>query len=301
MEALRAYLTPNAKKRRTQEENDELSDVESVDENAKDSQEWEPSWAKAMKCMMSSMQNDLAEIKTDIQQAKFQADIAQSIAEEAMDKISELEVKVQQIEVCYAKVDDVKKMIEDAMQNMSKAPVTECFPSDSGDKYSKTLVLGGFRRDSDKKDIEDFINKNIVKSGEKGVEEVYAYRLGSIGFVRFEQAGKMWDFLREFNKQPKPRCNDKDIWATISKTPEERKKGKYLSKSKRVLIEVGLADASNIFVDYNHGALVVNKVRVAEWQESEQKLRFAQTKLTEASITVEHQKLTDAIDDLLQQ
>eukprot|EP00959_Pyramimonas_sp_CCMP1952_P216041 4518763-Pyramimonas_sp.AAC.1 len=77
----------------------------------------------------------------------------------------------------------------------------------------------------------------------EGVEETYAYQFGSVGFVRFTSPKLMYEFLRKFNSRPKPTIGNRTTWVSVSRSPEERKKGKALGKYKRFLIEIGGAPA----------------------------------------------------------
>ena len=51
----------------------------------------------------------------------------------------------------------------------------------------------------------------------------------------------MFNFLKSVGNGPKPKINGKEVWISVSKTPEERKKARSLGKLKRVLIETDLA------------------------------------------------------------
>ena len=113
----------------------------------------------------------------------------------------------------------------------------------------------------------------------------------------------MMGALKEFGKKAKLKINDKVVWASVSRSPLERKKGKILSKYKRVLIEVGLADADKVRIDYKNGILMINRVRVGVWRaaDGDGQMELSQDKLKDAGISVEVGKLADAVTELLSQ
>ena len=298
MEALRAFVSPARKKLKAGENVLELDSEEEVKED--DDEEIKPSWATEMMSMIQSIRTGLDDIKDEIRQAKFQANIAQTIAEDAMDKATSLEVRMDKVEADLVRRSDVEEMITKAMSTRPPAPVQ--MHTGPGDKYSKTVVLGGFPRDTEKEEMVKMID-TIITPEMQGVEEVYGYRYGSIGFVRFETTKHMWDFLKHYNSIAKPKIAEKDIWAAVSKSPAERKKAKALSRCKRVMIEVGLARPDQVRVDYSGGVVFVNRVRIGEWKlvGTDYELTFDQNKLSEAKLDVAVAKLKDAVDELLKE
>ena len=240
-------------------------------------------------------------VKDEIRQAKFQANIAQTIAEEAMDKTTSLEGRIDKIEAEMVRKSEVEEMIKNAIN--SRPPANGQSNVDASDKYSRTVVLGGFPRDTEKQEMVKLITSNIITSEMQGVEEVYGYRSGSIGFVRFETTKHMWDFLKCYNSKAKAKIAEKDIWAAVSKSPAERKKAKALSRCKRALIEVGLVQPEQVRVDYSGGLVFANRVCIAEWKlsGSDSELSFDQKKLNEAKLDVTAGRLKDAVDELITQ
>ena len=100
------------------------------------------------------------------------------------------------------------------------------------------------------------------------------------------------------NSKPKPKINGKDVWFSVSKSPGERRKCKILSKNKKVLIEVGLAQAQEVRIDYKRGVLFIRKTRVAEWKESgpaNVSLSYFPARLKEVGIDVPLDKLENAV------
>ena len=109
----------------------------------------------------------------------------------------------------------------------------------------------------------------------------------------------MWDFLKDYNKKSRPKSGEREIWASVSKSPGKRKKGKVLSKYKRVFIEAKVAKAEAVRIDYSRGFLYINKVQVAEWKSEQQKLVLCPSGLTCAGIAVQPKMFEDAFSELM--
>ena len=75
----------------------------------------------------------------------------------------------------------------------------------------------------------------------------------------------MFKFLQSFNSKSKPSINGKEVWATVSKSPAERRKNNIFKKTKRAFIEAGYNRPDQVRIDYRRGVILVNKTRVAEW------------------------------------
>ena len=76
--------------------------------------------------------------------------------------------------------------------------------SDTHDeKFSRTLVVGGFQRDTPKKDIIKHMEKHLLKVAEH-VDEAFAYNVGSIGVIRFHSRHNMFEFNKSFNSKERP-------------------------------------------------------------------------------------------------
>ena len=207
---------------------------------------------------------------------------------------------------------DVQKMIDESLRRAEQlasvasrssrpSPVPREYSQqvEGEDRFGKTLVFGGFGRDTPRQDITKFIDQNIKSSDYTGVDEIYAYAFGSIGFVRFTNKNDMWKFLNEYRNRGKALCCDREIWASISRSPEERKKGAILSKYKKMLIEATIADAADIQVDYRNGIIQVKRVKIGKWSATEAKMELDAEKLKEAGVQVEPEKLVAAVSELL--
>ena len=164
------------------------------------------------------------------------------------------------------------------------------------------MVVGGFERDTPRQEIVKFM-KQMLFNQVTGIDELFAYNFGSVGFARFKSRDDMFNFITDFSAKHKPTIHGKQIWVTTSKSPEERAKAKHLGKFKKVLIETALADPEDIKVDYKRGFIFVKKVIVAEWTLSGNagKVVADASKLQEANINVDPEKIHDAVRELLQQ
>ena len=249
MQALRAALTPLAKKQKTADEI-ELSSDEEDDTVEEKFPEKFPDWANRQESLLqqilsrlTTIEDSFHDMQTEISQAKFQAGVAQSLAEEAMDKVEkmndEMNEKMKNIEENMITKSQVQNMIDSSLQQLKGntgpfvsvqhqkgKPIT--FQNDgrnahADEKFSRTAVIGGFPRDTDRNEIIKFINTNIVKETDPNIDELFAYKFGSIGFVRFQTTSQMWDFITKQNDKPKPKFDGKEVWSAVSKSPSERK------------------------------------------------------------------------------
>ena len=296
-------------------DSDEGLEVEALSEE----DDAQPEWARKQEERMlqrfaKMMTGHMEQVQADIVQAKTQASLAVAIAEEAMAKVQEVSVKVSALDEQHISLETMNKKIEEAMEKLKtelqfpKLPMSPAFSpgqqqavTDDTDKLMRTMVLGSFPQDSERDAVIDLINKHVISDKDGTVDEIYAYAFGSIGFVRFKTSEQMREFLRKFGNDPKPQVEGKGLWATASKSPEERKKAKYLGKHKRVLIEVGLAIAGDIKIDYRRGMLMVKRIRVAEWkgEGDEGHVEINEEALTKIGITVGATALQNAVEELL--
>ena len=325
MQVLLKALSPVPKRHKTSQI--ELSDSEpELEEDREMTEAVEddvPNWAKAQNDKMDKLLDMITEVKTsignikdEIAQVRFQAGVAQAVAEEAIEKIDDVETRVfEKLEALESQIPSVvtiQKMIEETLSKMKQEVPKQHSPQmtksnllshgSNEEKFSRTLVVGGFERDTPKREVVEFMNKSILKNV-GGVDEAFAYNFGSVGFVRFLDRDDMFTFIKEFSTKDKPTFQGKAIWVTTSKTPDERTKSEHLSKFKKVLIETALADPSSIKIDYNRGDVFVNRTRIAEWKLFGNTTRVVAdaSKLKEVNINVEPEKIYDAVDELLQE
>ena len=299
METLRAYLTPNAKKQRVQEaespydlDTETISDME---EEAEDI-EVQPGWARKMqkellmemrnmmspdtmedlKMNVNNMKLEAGLARAEAEEATMQAGLAHAAAEEATNLCKNLETKVDEVHKSMLKAEDVQKMIEDALGKTNQTGCNGRYaqkPEGVGqdraialkiDQFKRTAVVGGFEQDSMRTEVEQAV-KDFTKHT-SGIEEIYAYRRGSIGFIRFLTADAMWKFLKAFNGKgdAKPLHHGRSLWAAASRSPEDRRKRQTFATYKDLLTNVGLANEEDVDFDARRGILWVGKHRIGE-------------------------------------
>ena len=148
-----------------------------------------------------------------------------------------------------------------------------------------------------KSDVE--MNVKDVVNHWGGIDEIYAYRRGTVGFVRFKTVDAMWAFIKGFNAKDavKPTHDGRQLWAGPSRSLEDRRKRKQFSTHKTVLVEVGLANPEQVDYDVRRGILWFGKERIAEWygDDASGKLVLNQEKLQIAGLKVEAKILADAV------
>jgi len=334
MQALRALVSPERKKPRTEEAvsladsdeeemyaasaHDEILEVNS-DYDSDD--EEQPAWARKqekrmLKRLTEIMITNMQEVKNDVAQLKLQVNLAVAISEDAMKNTEDLSCKIKEIEKQYvtpemltAKIEEAIRKIREEFAKIPRVQSASAYPpnqphKDGGEdveKLTRTVVIGGFAQDSDRDDVTSLIEKHVISETDEAVEEIYAYTFGS--FIRFVSIDGMRTFLRKFGARPRPNVGGTTLWATQSKNPGERRKSKHLGKHKRVLIEVGLAKSDGIKIDYRRGILMVKRVRVAEWKGDGEdgSLELHEENLKKVGIDVGKTVLQNAVHELLSQ
>ena len=326
MQALKSYLTPQRKKARLESETDldADSDMSEADVDGEDKQktqestdqsEPEPDWvqrqdANIQKILATpeSMKATYSGVQSDLAQVKLQAGLAQSVAEDAMDRITELEDRITLIEENSVSKAKVEEMIDIALAKggawtplpgPNAAGKVHTMTSDD-EKHSRTVVVGGFPQDSSRDHVVKSISDIAVKNMQ-GVDEIYAFRYGSVGFIRFDDKETMFRFLKDINAKPKLQVDGKSLWFSVSKSPDERRKGRILSKYKRVFLEVDVVAKEDIRIGYRRGIIMIKNVRIGEWSGDGATGRVAlhQGKLKDVGIDVDVKKVDDAVKELL--
>ena len=128
----------------------------------------------------------------------------------------------------------------------------------------RTLVVGGFREDTRKQNIEDYI-KLMTQEVSIQVERVWCpFRRGSIGFVRFVSRDYMWRFLDRFRGAPAVLPDGSTLWVTVEKTRAERAVSKTVGAAMRALIASSLP-RERLDADYRRGIVWLDDVRIAMW------------------------------------
>ena len=318
-------MSPSPKKARREENqlvpesDEEEMYAESAHEDESD--EEQPEWARRQEQRMleflsKMLTSNLKDIKDDIVHIKQQVSSATKTAEQSMKNTQELSAKVSFLEQHSVTLDVLNQKIEVAFQKL-KVEIEQLstrkvlFPpganlshdEEEAERLTRTVVIGGFMQDSERDEVKSAIEKHIISETDENVDEIWAYAFGSIGFVRFKTASHLKVFLKTFGMKPKPQVGGKSLWATITKSPEERNKAKHLGKYKRVLIEVGLAKAEDVRVSYGRGILMVKRARVAVWrgEGDEGHVEINEKNLKSVGIDVTGTALKNAVDELLMQ
>ena len=293
--------------------------VASATEEDGESDEEQHAWARRqehrmMKHLTNIVTHGLTEVKQDIAQIKLQVNMAVATADEALDKTRELSVKLGAFDEQRVTLEAVSQKIEEAIQKLKVE--LEVRPrqlstavsgysrhdhnSDEMEKLALAMVVGSFAQNSERNVVKALIEKHVIAEADETVEEIFAYAFGSIGFVRFKTTDHMKEFLKKFGTSTKPKINGKNLWTIATKSPDERKKAKHIGKYKRVLIEVGLASADDIKIDYRRGVLMVKRLRVGEWkgEGAEGQLELNEEHLKKVGIET---VLQNAVTELLSQ
>ena len=75
------------------------------------------------------------------------------------------------------------------MKSAPSIPQASNVSNEKLEVYARTMVVGGFAVDTMRAEVVE--NITTFMKGATGVEEVYAYRRGSIGFVKFDNASNI--------------------------------------------------------------------------------------------------------------
>ena len=325
MEALRAALTPQRfKKQRVDELLDEEggndSDIEI--EEVKKEVVWTTSRQHLLHGLahrLKAVEDTLLKMEPAVAQSKFAADMAKEEAdeanvhaglahgasEEASTMASELKTKFAEVTAAMVKREEVSKMVQEAVAKLSNIAMpspslrtsSARLPEGQTEKFARTVVVGGFEMDSKKESVEADVAELL--KGVAGVQEIYAYRRGSIGFARFRSVDDMWAYLKKVNVKgaERPKVRGMPIWMSASRTPADRNKRKIFYSCKRVLVDVGVAKEEDVEYVLKSGILWIGRHRVAEWKPEEEKLEWITEALRRAGVDVDTKNLDDAVQE----
>ena len=145
------------------------------------------------------------------------------------------------------------------------------------ERRKRTLTIGGFLRDS-RRDDNVTAAKEIFKDV-WGVEDNGIYSLFKrtrVAFVRFQTESDKWSFLKSLKGQERPNCYARPLWTTSEKRPEERRRGKAISKAAKIFADkMGMPDNSDrIETDYKAGTVWVDERRVSSWSRWGKQMTF---------------------------
>ena len=123
-------------------------------------------------------------------------------------------------------------------------------PQRAPDDDGRTLLLGGFPRDTPEAEMTTWLNDNII-----GIHDIATkkpkYSKGSVALLSFNNPSSLWKVLKN---PPILEYGDSRIWLTIPKTIEARARASALSTMRKALDEHKPIDA-NITILYTHGYL----------------------------------------------
>ena len=171
------------------------------------------------------MRTDVSQLKlntnmaqAEAEEASTQVGMAHAASEEAANLVAELKLKTGELEAAMVKREAIEEMVQAALvkakTTVDDTPRNSAYQTNMQmDKFSRTVVVGGFEEDSLKADVVEALNKGVAKHVQ-GIEEVYAYRRGSIAFIRFRTVDLMWNFLKKVNARgvDKPVHNGRKLW-----------------------------------------------------------------------------------------
>ena len=331
MEVLKAYLTPKAKKQRVAGEDDDTKIQEELDEDCDEEDTEEPPvWAqqmqrtilKEMTSMIRPLTAGMEDVRKEVnniklhmgmvqaeaEEATMQAGLAHSAAEEAATLAQDLEEKVKKIEASMVTMTQVQNMMNEMLKTAGEAkprtgnPVHNSIAeSEKAEQFKRTAVIGGFEEDSLKADVVDNVDDILKHVG--GVEDVFAYRRGSIAFARFQSVGAMFKFLEQYNRKDgvKATHNGRTLWAAASRSPSDRRKGRIFMTYKNVLVDAGLADAGQIDFDAKRGIMWKGRTRIGEWTGDADtgRMLLNHDKMAQVGFKVEPKMIDDAVDEVL--
>ena len=244
--------------------------------------------------------------KEEAVEANVHAGLAHGASEEAATIASQLKTKVAEVAAALVKREEVGKMVQEAVEKLpiigmsapaSRTAAAARLPGGQTEKFARTIGVGGFEMDSQKEIVEADLTELL--KGVTGVQEIYAYRRGSIGFARFLSADDTWAYLKKVNVQglERPTIRGMPIWISASRTPEDWKKRRLFYSCKLVLVEAGVAKEEDVKYELKRGFLWIGRHRVAEWRPEEEKLEWIIPALRSAGVDVDSRNLDDAVKE----
>eukprot|EP00435_Cladocopium_sp_Y103_P074079 s11_g46.t1 len=236
-----------------------------------------PPWANDILKEMREMKTSLGAKCDD---AKEAADLAKKSADEtrvslqAMDlRIKDLESRLQALEAEKTKTNTNKPPPSSVRSRSQGARVTE----DEEQRRLRTAVATGWERDSlsqtIKKDVQDFL-KDMESLVDINVKVFTPGPRCSMAFMEFEDEDLMMDFLRVYDNKNPTQVNSVKIYCHPNKTREERSRDHAIRKFWRTLLTNIGAHQDRFARNYHRGIVWVDRVRVAEWDQTSSKLIF---------------------------
>jgi hypothetical protein len=162
-------------------------------------------------------------------------------------------------------------------------PAHERAPDDDG----RTLLLGGFPRDTPENEMSIWLNVHCA-SMQEIVSKKPKYSKGSVALIQFANTNAMWKVLKN---PPELKFNENRIWCTIPKTVEARERSSALSTMRKALAEFKPIDAE-VTVLYGPGYIkcgnhVVGRINPTDHAHVE----LSEKQLLEAGITAKREDI----------
>ena len=170
----------------------------------------------------------------------------------------ELRAEIAEVKEKVLGVDDVKRIVqEECRSNGGGGWAGSGKDGNGGDikeKRKMEMIIGGFPRDTPRKEIIDQITR-IMEDASVTVQDIFTFdKYGSVGVVRFhagEDKAKFKRYLAKHNLSG-------DLWAGDNLEKEERTRRRVMGKVKKALAEEA---GSGVDVDVDYKRFVVRHKR----------------------------------------
>ena len=148
------------------------------------------------------------------------------------------------------------------------------------DNDGKTLLLGGFPRDTARDEIQQFLNAHVnIMSGVESSEP--KYRLGSTALIHFREPRAMWNMMRE---KPNLQLNDNRLWTTLPKSEEERDRDSHLTSMAKAVEHHH--QGTRPIINWRMASILVNNIPVARLAVNGAGMEVSASRLTMAGVGV---------------
>lgn len=204
------------------ESDDEENDVKSMFKKLMVGQEVQAAASRSLEVKMSSMQNDVVALARDMteRETRTHARIDQ-VAMTMNEKMTKMQQQINDMQNGDAR----SEASTAAPMNVSTAtPTASRFNFDQDDSKLK-VVVGGWSSPQRKHVIE---NRLQQLSEGYDLQDLFARKRGTVGFLVFKEVGPMLRFLKKFDEIiPTGIEGDPDMWAKRSLPLDQRKKSAH--------------------------------------------------------------------------
>ncbi|CAK0896102.1 unnamed protein product [Prorocentrum cordatum] len=151
----------------------------------------------------------------------------------------------------------------------------------SGKELERTMVIGGFERDSMGSEIQDGIKAGYgdTDGNVEGSEEILVRsRRSSIGFIRFKSAQGKTYFLTNLKEKGDIMVNGRRLWANDEKDEITRKKESSVAtlvKELKTHPEAHPGVAERVDRSHARGIVWMDKTRVGEWDRHREEFKVS--------------------------